>query len=84
LRSLIKTADVDEIPLLEVKRYTMSGIGSYDGTMDMMQLVLLLMIPVLREAQDDEEGSDSPDRKNENDLIVCTVEMLLHDATESC
>lgn len=51
----------------------MSSIGSYDGTMDMMQLVSLLMIPVLREAQDDDA--------NYKNLIVYTLQMLLHDVT---
>ena len=56
----------------------MSSIGSLDGTMDMMQLVSLLMIPALREAQDDDAD------KNKNDLIVYTLEMLLHDVTGHC
>lgn len=59
----------------DVREKILSGIGSTDGYMDMMQLVSLLLIPTLREQQ---EGR-SPD----DDLLTYTLEMMLHDVTGS-
>lgn len=53
--------------------------------MDMMQLVSLLLIPILREQQEErnkmESNGDSSHIKD--DLLLYTVEMLLHDVTGS-
>jgi hypothetical protein len=66
----------------EVRETILDGLGGTGGYMDMMQLVSLLMVPVLRQEQHDREfaGNES---QNENDLLLFTIEMLLHDVTGS-
>ena len=49
--------------------------------MDMMQLVSLLLIPILRQEQ--EHRKQDSNRNDDNDLLVYTVEMMLHDVTGS-
>ena len=63
----------------QVREYILSGLGSTDGFMDMMQLVSLLLIPKLREEQESRKQDSKTDE--DNDLLLYTVEMLLHDVT---
>ena len=65
----------------EVRKLILSGLGSVDGYMDMMQLVSLLLIPILRQEQED-RTEPNPSKSTE-DVMLYTVEMLLHDVTGS-
>jgi len=77
--ALIYVVGVQESPE-EVRKHILSGLGSKDGFMDMMQLVSLILIPVLRQEQKDRTSQSTPPQ-NADDLFVYTVEMLLHDVT---
>jgi len=65
-----------------VRKLILAGIGSTDGFMDMMQLVSLLLIPILRQEQEDRTTPPNPNN-TVDDLLVYLVEMLLHDVTGS-
>ena len=65
----------------QVREKILSGLGSIDGYMDMMQLVSLLLTPILRQEQ--EYRKQDSNRNEDNDLLVYTVEMMLHDVTGS-
>lgn len=68
----------------DVRDNILSGIGSTDGTMDMMQLVSLLLIPMLREEQEVREQLLEASAKGDStDLLEFVVEMMLHDVTGS-
>jgi hypothetical protein len=62
----------------EVRERILSGVGSKDGYLDMMQLVSLLMIPKLREEQEHRKEGAGTD-----DVLGYTLEMMLHDVTGS-
>ena len=63
----------------DIREKILSGLGSTDGYMDMMQLVSLLLIPTLREQQEQHHGQEDSD----TDLLKYTLEMMLHDVTGS-
>lgn len=72
----------------EINEKILTDLGSTDGFMDMMQLVSLLMIPVLREQQEERLNAENDSVHNlydsqKDDLLMYTVEMLLHDVTGS-
>jgi len=66
----------------DVRERILSGLGSDDGYMDMMQLVSLLLIPVLREEQERRQ-QDVRMENGDADLLEYTLEMMLHDVTGS-
>ena len=65
----------------QVRKKILSGLGSTDGHMDMIQLISLLLIPIL--CQEQEHRKQDSNRNNDNDLLVYMVEMMLHDVTGS-
>jgi len=66
----------------DVSEKILSGLGSNDGYMDMMQLVSLLLIPVLREDQVRRQ-QDVRMENGDPDFLAYALEMMLHDVTGS-
>jgi hypothetical protein len=64
----------------DIREKILSGLGSTDGYMDMMQLVSLLLIPTLREQQEQYKNGEED---GHTDILKYTLEMMLHDVTGS-